>query len=303
MEPIIGEGGAGGADLVKDATTETFMADVIDASAEVPVILDLWADWCGPCKQLGPVLEAAVRAANGKVKLVKLDIDKAPEIAQQLRVQSIPAVFAFHQGQPVDGFVGALPESQIKAFVDKVIKAGGGNAGIDEAFAKAKEAFDADNLEAALTMCNQIFEHDASHLPTVGLLARCHVAAGEFDDAAELLDALEEDARADPEIAGALAALDLARQAGSVGGDAAGLEARIAADPCDHQARYDLALVRYSAGDREGAADALLDIVDANRDWNEGAAKAKLFELFEAFGADDDVTLAGRRRLSSILFS
>jgi putative thioredoxin len=303
MEPIIGEGGAGGADLVKDATTETFMADVIDASAEVPVILDLWADWCGPCKQLGPVLEAAVRAANGKVKLVKLDVDKAPEIAQQLRVQSIPAVFAFHQGQPVDGFVGALPESQIKAFVDKVIKAGGGDAGIDEAFAQAKVAFDADNFEAALTICNQIFERDASHLPTVGLLARCHIAAGELDDAAELLDALEEDARADPEIAGALAALDLARQAGSVGGNAAEFEARIAADPGDHQARYDLGLVRYSAGDHEGAADALLDIIAANRDWNEGAAKAKLLELFEAFGADDDVTLAGRRRLSSILFS
>ena len=303
METIVGEGGVAGADLVKDATTETFIADVIDASAEVPVILDLWADWCGPCKQLGPVIEAAVRAANGKVKLVKLDIDKAPEIAQQLRVQSIPAVFAFHKGQPVDGFVGALPESQIKDFVNKVIKAGGGDAGIEEAFAQAKEAFDADNFEAALTLCNQIFEHDASHLPTVGLLARCHIAAGELDDAAELLDALEEDARSDPEITGAVAALDLARQANTVGGDAGELEARIAADPNDHQARYDLALVRYSTGDHEGAANALLDIIAAMRDWNEGAAKTKLLELFEAFGADDDVTLAGRRRLSSILFS
>ena len=303
METIIGESAAGGAGLVKDATTETFMADVVDASAEVPVILDLWAEWCGPCKQLGPVLEAAVRAANGKVKLVKLDIDKAPEIAQQLRVQSIPAVFAFHQGQPVDGFVGALAESQIKAFVDKVIKAGGGDAGTDEAFAQAKAAFDAGNLEAALTICNQIFEHDAGHLPTVGLLARCHVAADELDDAAELLDALEEDARSDPEVAGAIAALELARQAGTVDGDAGELEARFAADPSDHQARYDLALLRYGTGDHEGAANALLDIIAKMRDWNEGAAKAKLLELFEAFGADDDVTLAGRRRLSSILFS
>lgn len=303
METIIGEGGGNGADLVKDATTESFMADVVDASAEVPVILDLWADWCGPCKQLGPVLEAAVRAAKGKVRLVKLDIDKAPEIAQQLRVQSIPAVFAFHNGQPVDGFVGALPESQIKAFVDKLAKQSGDGDGIEEAFAQAKAAFEADNVEAALAICNQIFEHDAGHLPTVGLLARCHIVAGELDAAAELLDALEDDARSDPEVAGALAALDLARQVGSVGGNAAELEARIAADPADHQARYDLALVRYGAGDRQGAADALLEIIAANRDWNEGAAKAKLLELFEAFGTDDDVTLAGRRRLSSILFS
>jgi putative thioredoxin len=303
METIIGEGGVGGGDVVTNTTTEAFVADVIEASAEAPVILDLWAEWCGPCKQLGPVLESAVRATKGKVKLVKLNIDDAPQIAQQLRVQSIPAVFAFHNGQPVDGFVGALPESQIKVFVDKLAKTSNAGAGIEEAFAQAKAAFEADDKDTARTTCNQILEQDPAHLSTVGLLARCHVDAGEIDAAAELLDALEDEARSDSEIASALAALDLARQAGSVGGNAAELEARITTDPNDHQARYDLALVRFGAGEREGAVDALLEIIAQNREWNEGAAKAKLLELFDAFGADDDVTLSGRRRLSSILFS
>lgn len=304
MEPILGQAGAAPADAIKDGSTETFMADVIDASMETPVVVDFWAPWCGPCKQLGPILEKVVRGANGGVKLVKIDIDQNPEIAQQLRIQSIPAVFAFSGGRPVDAFQGALPESQVKAFVDKLAKAAGTTVSspLDDALAQAAERLDAKDYGAAASVYAQVVQHAPDNAAGIAGLTRALLGQGELARAREVFDTLPEDARGDAEAEAAASALALAEKTAETG-DRGELLARLEADPNDHAARFDLALALHAEGRNEEAIDALVEIVRRAREWNEQAARKQLLELFEALGPTDPVTVAGRRKLSAILFS
>ena len=304
MEPILGQAGAAPADAIKDGSTETFMADVIDASMETPVVVDFWAPWCGPCKQLGPILEKVVQGANGGVKLVKIDIDQNPEIAQQLRIQSIPAVFAFSGGRPVDAFQGALPESQVKAFVDKLAKAAGTTVSspLDDALAQAAERLDAKDYGAAASVYAQVVQHAPDNAAGIAGLTRALLGQGEVARAREVFDTLPEDARGDAEAEAAASALALAEKTAETG-DRSELLARLEADPNNHAARFDLALALHAEGRNEEAIDALVEIVRRAREWNEQAARKQLLELFEALGPTDPVTVAGRRKLSAILFS
>ncbi len=308
MDQLIGAArpAGGGAPLVKDSDTKSFMADVIDASQQVPVIVDFWAPWCGPCKQLGPALEKAVNEAKGAVRLVKVDIDKNQQLAAQMRIQSIPAVYAFFQGRPVDGFVGALPESQIKSFVAKLAELGGAELGpspVEEALAQAEAALEAGDNGTASAIFNQVLAHEPANVAGLTGLTRCLVAAGELKRAREVLGRVPADKRSDPAVAKAAAALDLAEQAAGAAGKLGELQARVQRDPNDHQARYELAIALYAAGRQETALDELLDIVRRNRGWNEEAARKQLVKFFEALGPTHPLTLSGRRRLSSLLFS
>lgn len=306
MQPLFGAA-APKDGLVKDASTETFMVDVIDASHDQPVIVDFWAPWCGPCKTLGPQLEKAVKASGGKVRMVKIDIDKNQELAAQMRIQSIPAVYAFFGGRPVDGFVGALPESQVKQFVDRLAKlAGKGGAGGDpiaEALAEAKTAFAEGNVATAATLYSTILQQDPANLAALAGLGRCYVKTGDTKRARQVLDRIPEASRKDGEVQALISALDLADQAAKLAGQAGALEARLARDPNDHQARFDLAMAAFARGDRQGAVDHLLEIVKRERGWNDEAARKQLVKFFEAFGPTDPLTIAARRRLSSVLFS
>jgi putative thioredoxin len=304
MEPIIGQGaaGPGGMDgLIIDTTTQNFARDVLDVSRDVPVIVDFWAPWCGPCKQLTPILESAVKAARGAVRLVKMNIDEEPEVAQQLRVQSIPAVFAFKNGRPVDGFMGALPESQIKAFIARLVGEVGPSPA-EELVEMGREAFEAGDLSRAAQAFAQAAQEEPGNPAAVAGLARCYINAGDLDRATQTLALVRPDGRNDPEFAAAEAALSLAEKAADLG-DVGELQARIDANPKDHQARFDLALALNARGDREGAVDQLLISIEYDRNWNEEAARKQLVEFFDAYGPKDEVTLSARRRLSSILFS
>ncbi|WP_448956706.1 thioredoxin [Labrys neptuniae] len=287
--------------LIKDTTTQTFMADVIQESMKQPVLVDFWAEWCGPCKQLGPLLEKAVLAAKGKVKLVKMDIDKYPQIAGQLGVQSIPAVFAFAKGQPVDGFMGAIPESQIKEFITR-IAGPGGDPDTEALLAEAEALLNDGESEAAGQLFAQIFEQDAENLKAIAGLARVALAAGEFEQAKATLSLVPKGKENDPIIASARAALELAEQASDVG-DLRGLAQQVEADPKNHQAKFDYALALAAANRREEAVDQLLDIARRDRKWNDDGARKQLVQFFEAWGPMDENTIYGRRRLSSILFS
>jgi putative thioredoxin len=302
-----GAGAAGGENLIKDSNTEQFMADVIETSMQTPVIVDFWAPWCGPCKQLGPVLEKAVRAAKGAVRLVKINIDQNQELAAQMRIQSIPAVYAFYQGRPVDGFVGALPESQIKSFVSRLVRATGGAAAgpspVEQALEQAKSALASGDTGTASALFGQVLAHEPQNAAAAAGLARCYISAGEIARAKEVLDRVPAEQANDAEVQAARSALELAEQASASSGALPDLRQRVAQNPNDHQARYDLAMALYAQGDRETAVDELLEIVRRDRGWNDEAARKQLLKLFEAFGPTDPLTLSARRRLSSILFS
>lgn len=286
---------------VKDATTQSFMKDVIEASKTQPVLVDFWAPWCGPCKQLTPILEKVVKAAKGKVRLVKMDIDKHPEIPGQMGIQSIPAVIAFSNGQPVDGFMGALPESQVVAFLERLTKGKIGDEGADHLKA-AEDALAAGQAAEAADIYAQILAQDSGSIPALAGLARCYIATGNLEQASKTLAMIPEAKQSDAAVAAARAALEIAEQAKSLG-PIDELQQKVAADPLDHQARFDLAAALNVKGDRTAAADHLLAIVKRDRKWNEDGARKQLVTFFEAWGPADPATLEGRKKLSSILFS
>jgi len=301
-EPMIG-GGAAGAALVKDVTTANFMAEVVDASFDQPVIVDFWAPWCGPCKQLGPILEKVVRGANGAVRMVKLNIDENPEIAQQMRIQSIPAVYAFKDGRPVDGFVGALPESQVKQFVQRLGGAAAGPSPVEEAMAMAKEAAQNGDPASAAAIYSQVLQHEPDNTEAISGLARAMIERGEFDQARQVLDNATGDLARHAEVTAARSALDLAEQGQKAMGESGKMLDRLAANPDDHEARFELATALFGAGQREEAIDELLTLYKRDREWDEQAARKQLVKFFEVMGPTDPLTLSARRRLSALMFS
>ena len=300
-ESLIGGGTA--AAPVADVTTANFMAEVVDASFDQPIIVDFWAPWCGPCKQLGPILEKIVRAANGAVRMVKLNIDENPEIAQQMRIQSIPAVYAFKDGRPVDGFVGAQPESQVKQFVQRL---GGGAAGpspIEQAMTMAKEAAQTGDHASAAAIYSQILQQDSENPEALAGLARALIARGELGKAQQVLAGAPKELEKHAEIAAARSALELAEHAQKAMGSVGKLRARLEANPDDHEARFELATALFGSGEREPAIDELLTLFKRDRNWDEQAARRQLVKFFEVMGPTDPLTLSARRRLSSLMFS
>ncbi|PWE27536.1 thioredoxin [Pararhodobacter marinus] len=288
-------------DWIKDTSEATFMADVVEASQEVPVIVDFWAPWCGPCKQLGPALEAAVTAAKGKVKMVKVNVDENQNIAAQLRIQSIPTVYAFFQGQPVDAFQGALPPSELKTFVEK-LAAMGGDDGLGAALDEAETMLSEGALADAAEVFAAVLAEEPENARALGGLARVQIAAGSLDQAEALINNAPASIATSQEVEAARAQLALARQAENAG-PVDELRAVLADQPDNHQARFDLAKALHAKGDVAGAIDELLDLFRRDRDWNEGAAKTQLFTIFEALKPNDPLVSKGRRRLSSMIFA
>jgi putative thioredoxin len=287
--------------LIKDTTTQTFVKDVIEESKRQPVLIDFWAPWCGPCKQLTPILEKAVRAAKGKVKLVKMNIDEHPAIPGQMGIQSIPAVIAFVDGQPADGFMGALPENQVMAFLERLTKDRiGGEA--KDLLQVADTALAEGDFAGAADLYAQILDEDNTNVPALAGLARCYVETGAIDQAKQTLALVPDSKAGDAAVLAAKAALDLAEQAKSLG-PIAELEQRVAANPADHQARFDLAVALNSKGRRVEALDNLISIVKRDRKWNDDGARKQLVQFFDAWGPTDEATIEGRKRLSSILFA
>jgi putative thioredoxin len=287
-------------DLIKDTTTTAFRQDVIAESVKVPVLVDFWAPWCGPCKQLTPILEKVVKQAAGKVKLVKMNIDDHPQIPGQLGIQSIPAVIAFQKGQPVDGFMGALPEGQVKAFIERLV--GPMTDDLQQVLAEAEAAAARGDLDEAAALFSEVLAQDNHNLKAIGGLARVFVTLGKLDAARELLQQVAPGQENDSAISAARAALELAEQAASVG-DLAALENAVAANPLDFRARFDLALALNARGAKEAAAERLLEIIRRDRKWNDDGARKQLVQFFEAWGPMDEATVAGRRKLSALLFS
>ena len=287
-------------DLIKEGSDAGFMADVVEASKTQPVLVDFWATWCGPCRTLTPMLEKAVRAAGGAVKLVKIDIDRNPAYAGQLRVQSIPTVYAFVNGQPVDGFQGTVPESQLKAFIDKLTGGQSANSDIEELMSMGEESLSLNDLGGAAQAFAQVLTLEPGHEGAVAGMARVYIADSDLDQARQTIAMAPADSK-NAQVQSVRAQLSLASTAPA--GAGAELEARVAADPSDHQARYDLSLAQAAAGDLKGAVDSLLAIVAADREWNDQAARKQLLTVFEAAGAASDIARDGRRRLSSLLFA
>ena len=287
--------------LIKDTTTAGFRQDVIAESAKQPVLVDFWAPWCGPCKQLTPVIEKAVKAAGGKVKLVKMNIDEHPQIPGQLGIQSIPAVIAFTKGQPVDGFMGALPESQVKAFIERLVGPVGPSAA-EDMLAEAAELAAQGDAAGAAELYAAVLAQEPENVAAIAALAKLHLDLGDLDGAKRFLTMAPKGKENDPAIAGARAAIELAEQAASLG-DVGELMRRVEADPRDHQARFDLAVALNARNKRDEAVDALLEIVRRDRTWNEDGARKQLVQFFEAWGPMDPATVAGRKRLSSVLFA
>ena len=293
--------GVTGDSLIKDTTTQDFNVDVLEASRSAPVLVDFWAPWCGPCRQLTPILETSVRKARGAVRLVKLNIDEHPQIPGQLGIQSIPAVIAFKDGRPLDGFMGALPESQVTAFIERIAgPIGPGDA--EKAVAAGEAALAAHDFATAAGHFGAALQSEPENAAAIGGLVRCHVALGNLEQARGLLASASETMASDPAIAGARAALELAEQADDQG-DPVDMKRRLEADPDNHQLRFELAIALNARDDRVGATEQLLDIIRRARDWNDEAARKQLLQLFDAWGAKDPATQSGRRRLSSLYFS
>ncbi|MDH5799159.1 MAG: thioredoxin [Paracoccaceae bacterium] len=288
-------------DLIKDSSEATFMADVVEASKEVPVIVDFWAPWCGPCKTLGPALEKAVTEAGGKVRMVKVNVDENQQISGQLRIQSIPTVYAFWQGQPVDGFQGAVPGSEIKAFIDRVA-ALAGDGGLGEAVEAADAMLAEGSVEDAMQTFAAILEEEPAHPGAYGGLVRCHVASGDLDQAEAVLNGAPLEIANAAELEAARAQLELARQSANTG-PVGELQEKVSSEPENHQARFDLAQAYYAAGQAEEAVNELLELFRRDREWNDGAAKAQMFTIFDALKPQDPIVLAGRRKLSSMIFA
>ncbi len=292
-------------DLIKDTSEATFMADVIEVSADIPVVVDFWAPWCGPCKTLGPMLEEAVTAAKGAVKMVKLNVDEAQMIAGQLQIQSLPTVFAFHKGQPIDGFQGAQPASEIKAFIDRVIEKTGGEApgaGLAEAVEAAESMLEEGAAVDAAQTFAAILEEEPDNAAAYGGLVRSHIALDDLDQAEAILNGASAEISTSPELEAAHAQIDLARQAADAG-PVAELTATVEAEPDNHQARFDLALALHANAQVEEAVTQLLELFRRDREWNDGAAKSQLFTVFEALKPNDPIVLNGRRKLSSLIFA
>jgi len=290
--------------LIKETTTQTFMKDVIEESRRQPVLIDFWAEWCGPCRQLTPVLEKAVRAAKGKVKLVKMNIDQHPAIPGQMGIQSIPAVIAFVNGQPADGFMGAIPESQVNAFIEKLTRGvpAAGEPSIAEILKEADALLAEGDPAGAAQVYAEALSLDATNIAALAGLAKCYVTTGAVDQAKNTLAMVPESKRNETSVAAARAALEVAEQAKNLG-PLADLEGKVLANPLDHQARFDLALALNGKGRRAEALDHLIAIVKRDRKWNDDGARKQLVQFFDAWGPTDEATIEGRKRLSSILFA
>ncbi|MEE2997601.1 MAG: thioredoxin [Pseudomonadota bacterium] len=307
MEQFLNPGSSDGApsgDLIKDATIDTFQQDVLEESMTTPVIVDFWAPWCEPCKQLTPALEKVVTSAKGAVKLVKVDIDQNQALAQQMRIQSVPTVYAFSGGRPVDAFQGAQSETQIKAFVDKLAESAGTTQSdpVAEAIEQARESLISEDFETAAAIFSQVLGHEADNVNAQGGMARALVGMDHLEEAAEILAKIPVDQIENSEVAAARNALDLAKQSAAVG-DLRALETAVEANPADHQARLDLAVGLFGAGSRDDAIAHLVESMKIDRTWNEEAARKQLIQFFDTMSPTDEATISGRRKMSAVLFS